>query len=155
MRREKKEMEQERDSLAGQSSSQTIMRLRCWHYPKRTGAAIREILEAGTGPSSENDTAPRSAFPLVDSEQGSSRGGFEHIVDAITSQAAALEVFPRANLLFHVLACFPRDEFLAAFSHLLLCDGVVTQIFLQADQDDGYARTALGGLVGPFVLDVF
>lgn len=104
--------------------------------------------------SSENDTAA-CTLSLVDGQKSSPRGGFKDIVDAITRQTTAFEVFSRTNFLLHVLALFSADELLAALSHLLLGHRVLPQIFLQAHEYDGHTGAAFGGLIGPLVFNVF
>ena len=103
---------------------------------------------------SKNNAAP-CVLSLVDRQQSCSCRCFEYIVNAITRQGAAFEVFSRANLLFHLLSSLWCRKSLTAFSHFFLRGWVVSEILLQPNQNDWNAGAPLLCLYCPFVLDVF
>lgn len=104
-------------------------------------------------PVSQNDTAP-AALLLVDRQEGGPRGSFKDVVNAIARQRRTFEVFPRAYHVLHVVPLLRRRKLQTLLTHFLLGEGVVTEILLQANEDDGHAWTSFPGLLGPLVLDV-
>ena len=88
------------------------------------------------------DHAATRALAFLESQQRSSRCGFEDIVNPFAGQRRAFEVFSCANGLSNVARVFGRDEALGAFAHFFDGDWVFSKIFLQPDEDDGDTWTA-------------
>lgn len=82
----------------------------------------------------ENHAA--GAFPLVESEQRGSGGGFEYVVYTLASQGGALEVFASTNRRPGLVAFLGRHELERLLAHFFDGQGIFAKIFLESDQDD-------------------
>ena len=135
-----------------------ILSSKVLHIENRSARGVarfcRNVEVLGRGPVLQNDTAPSGLSFLVCNQCGSS-GGLENVVDTLTRQARALEVFPRADFIFHVFASFSAHKFKTLLSLLFLGYGVIAKILLQANEDDGHTGTPFTGFFSPFVLYVF
>jgi hypothetical protein len=75
----------------------------------------------------------------------------EYLADTLVGLGRALEVLVGANLLADVLALLGRDGLLARLAQLLDGLGVVAEILLAANQNDGQALAEVQNLRDPLL----
>lgn len=90
---------------------------------------------------SQYDATPRLLFS-ISAQQTLPCRRLKHIVHAFARQRRAFEVLLGLDPPSDFFAFIGVDEFLATFAHLFLCNGVVAEIFFQADENDGDAGAA-------------
>ncbi|KAJ8112642.1 hypothetical protein OPT61_g5031 [Boeremia exigua] len=117
-------------------------------------ADAQERLAAGGSPKKITPPNASRVRGEVAKQTGRAGGGLEDIVDAVSGQRGALEVFAGADHFLHVAALLRSGEAERLFPHLLLGKGVVAKILLQPNQDDGDALAPLTCLLSPLVLDI-
>lgn len=97
---------------------------------------------------SQNDAAAAS-LALLKGQQGGASGGLEDIVDALAAQTGAFEVFPGSNFLGGGIALLVCDKAHRLLSHFLNRYGILAEILLQSDEDDGDAFAESSNLFHP------
>lgn len=84
-------------------------------------------------------------------EKGSASGVLEHLADTLVGLGRALKVLVGTDLLANVLTLLRRDGLLARLAQLLDGLGVVAEILLAANQDDGQTLAEMQNLGDPLL----
>jgi hypothetical protein len=87
-------------------------------------------------------------------EQSSARSMLEDLTHTVTALGRTLKVLVGTNLLANLLTLLGRNGLLARLTELLLNLGVVSQILLATDEDDGETLAEVKNFRDPLLLDV-
>lgn len=97
---------------------------------------------------SQQDAAA-STLAFIEGQEGSTCGSLEDVVDAIATQAGALEISLGTRLSSNNLGVVRRNEAKRLLPHLLDRNRVFSEVLLQPDEDNGNASAKTGGLFDP------
>lgn len=93
--------------------------------------------------------AAATTLTLFESQQSSTSSRLKNIIDALAAQTGAFQISLCANFSCNSLAIVFGDKSHRLLAHFLNRDGVLSKIFLQANEDNGYASAQSLGFLNP------
>ena len=125
--------------------------------PSREQVCIKALHKKGEGKRGRGSLEDGAAFPLgatASLDERCTGGVLKHLANTLAGLGGALEVADGADLLSDGHALLGRDGALAGLAELLDNLGVVAEILLASDEDDGQVLAEVEHFRDPLFLDV-